>query len=120
MINVKPEVLEALREDEELLLLLGGPRVYQMVAPEPGKFPRITFFEISNVDDGYADDSVISSQIVIQVDVWNKTNTSAIADRVDAVMKNIGFSRSGSADLYENDTGIFHKAMRYTTRREEV
>ncbi|MGF7036597.1 hypothetical protein J2T17_007671 [Paenibacillus mucilaginosus] len=118
MINIKPEVLEALRTDEELLLLLGAPRVYQLVAPEPDKFPRITFFEMSNFDKDFADDSAISSQIIIQVDIWNKTSTSGIADRVDAVMKSLGFGRSGSADLYENDTGIFHKAMRYTTTRE--
>jgi hypothetical protein len=118
MINIKPEVLQALESNQALVSLLGGPRIYQQVAPNPDEFPRITFFEMANFDTTFADDQAIESEIHIQIDIWSKDSTSAIAQEVDRTMKSIGFKREASADLYEDDTKIFHKAMRYSTNRE--
>lgn len=118
MINLKPEVYSALVNNQALVSLLGGPRVYQMVAPNADEFPRITFFELTNFDSAFADDQAFVTEIHIQIDIWNKGSTSAIAAEVDRTMKSIGFKREASADLYEEDTKIFHKAMRYSTNRE--
>jgi hypothetical protein len=116
MINLKPAVLQALESNQALVSLLGGKRIYQLVAPNANEFPRITFFEMTNFDDQYADDSAVSSEIHMQIDVWSKGSTSAIAQEVDKTMKSIGFQRSSAIDLYENDTQVYHKAMRYKTQ----
>lgn len=118
MINVKPEVLQALESNQALVSLLGGPRIYQQVALNPDEFPRITFFELTNFGSRYADDTEVESEIHIQIDIWSKGSTSAIATEVDRTMKSIGFQRTSSVDLYESDTKIFHKALRYSTNRE--
>lgn len=122
MINLKPLIVSALTENETLVNLLGGPRVYFQVAPDPDELPRITYFELMNFGSMYADDGEEASEIHVQIDVWSKESTSDIAAEVDRTMKSIGFGRMASADLYEDDTEIFHKAMRFATNRinEEV
>jgi hypothetical protein len=118
MINVKPEVLAALEENTDLLALLGGPHIYQLKAPESlNKY--ITLFELTNFDSAWADGTAFMAEVHLQVDVWVKgDSTSPIAAEVDKTMKTLGFKRTGSADLYEDDTEIYHKALRYVTERE--
>lgn len=118
MINVKPEVLSALEGNTDLIVLLGGSNIYQLKAPE-GLDKYITLFELTNFDSAWADGTAITAEIHLQVDVWVKgASTSAIAAEVDKTMKALGFKRTGSADLYEDDTRIYHKALRYVTERE--
>lgn len=115
MINVKPEIVSALESNEALLSLLGGPRIYQIKAPDAEEFPRITFFELTNFDTAYADDQAIASEVHIQIDIWSKESTSDIAIEVDRTMKSLSYKRDSSADFYEADTKVFHKALRYST-----
>ncbi|MEN6349336.1 MAG: DUF3168 domain-containing protein [Syntrophomonas sp.] len=118
MIDVYPEVKTGLLGNSSLITILGGPRVYQQVAPRPNEFPRISFFEMTNFDTGFADDTAIASEIHLQIDIWSKGSTTDVAGEVDKTMKALGYKRTGSADLYEEDTKIFHKALRYSTERE--
>ncbi len=118
MINIKPEVLAALESNAALLALLGGPQIYQLKAPE-GLNKYITLFELTNFDSAWADGTAFMAEVHLQVGVWVKgASTSAIAAEVDKTMKALGFKRTGSADLYEDDTGIYHKTLRYVTERE--
>jgi len=118
MINPKPEILTALEGNTALTGLLGGKRIYFMKAPHADEFPRITFFEIDNIGALYADDQELGSTIYVQLDIWSKGSTSTIAEEVDETMKTLGYGRSAAADLFEQDTLIFHKAMRYKTLKE--
>lgn len=118
MINIKPEVLAALEANTDLVDLLEGPNIYQLKAPE-GLEKYITLFELTNFDSAWADGAAITSEVHLQVDVWVKgASTSAIAAEVDKTMKLLEFKRTSSTDLYENDTGIYHKALRYVTELE--
>ena len=121
MINLKPQILSALQADSQLITMLGGQRIYQLVAPTATEFPRITFYEYENIGAVYADDDEYASEIFMQIDVWcQNASTSAIAQRVDVVMKSQGFLRLEAQDLFEDDsdTRIFHKAMRYSVTTE--
>jgi hypothetical protein len=125
MIDVKPSILTALLANTALITLIGtGPRITQTIADSSNPFPRITFFELGNVDSLYVDDAAYSSEIDIQVDIWNKIvdaatfkSPSTIAIQVDITMKSLGFKRMSSIDLYESDTFIWHKALRYSTNK---
>lgn len=119
MIDLKPEILQALRGNTALVELLGGPKVWPEVAPDSTKEPYITFFELVNVDDQFADDKAFSSEIHFQIDVWSKGNTSPIAAEVNKTMEALGFYRTGSVDMYEEDTKTFHKALRYKVYLEK-
>lgn len=127
MINLKPAVLAALEANTALSALLGLDKfgakpIYQSVTKDGDKFPRITFFELNNLDSLYVDDAAYASEIAMQIDIWSKGSTSDIAIQVDLTMKSLSFKRESSIDLYESDTMIFHKAMRYSTNKviEEV
>lgn len=118
--DIKTRIRSALLANTDLVELLGNDKngnvpIYQLVAGDPEKFPRITFFEVDNRDSEFADDQSIASQIVVQIDVWNKGSTSAIAEQVDKTMKGLGFFRSSAPDFYEEDIKVFHKAMRFRT-----
>ncbi|MCU5027660.1 hypothetical protein BK720_00360 [Bacillus thuringiensis serovar brasilensis] len=113
MINLRSEIVQALGNNQELVSLLDGKRVYYRKAKNAEEFPRITFFELDNRPDGFADNDESESEITFQIDIWSKGSTTAIHQKVNEIMKRIGFSRYAVADLYEEDTKIFHYAMRF-------
>lgn len=116
--DIKTEVRAALLNNAALVLLLGGQRVYQLAAPNATEYPRITFFEVDNRDAAFADDMPIMTDVIVQVDIWSKGSTSALAGEVDKTMKAQGWSRTSAADLYEEDTKVYHKALRYRRQFE--
>lgn len=118
MITAKNAIRTALINDDALVKLLEGQRVYAIRAPNADEYPRITFFEMTNFDKNYADDRAYSSRMVYQVDVWSKGNPDPIAIEVDRVMKLIGFGRTAGADLYESDIQVYHRALRYGILKE--
>lgn len=125
MINVKPDVAAALENDQTLINLLGGPRIYLLNAPDSKEFPRITYYEAQNADHTYSDELDAITEILMVVDIWNRTSsdgtndggTSQAAQAVDSVMAAQGFYREFSTDQYENDTLVYHKNMRYRKLR---
>jgi len=120
MIDLKPTVLQALEGNAALVSLLGGKRIYQLAAPNAEEYPRITFFEMTNFDSDFADDDPTTSMVSFQIDVWSKGSTTAIGQEVDRTMKSIGFRRTSSADLYEEDVKVYHKGMRFTIAVESA
>lgn len=117
--DIKTEVRTALLNNVALVSLLGGQRVYQLAAPDAMEFPRITFFEVDNRDAAFADDKPIMADAIVQIDIWSKGSTSAIAGEVDRTMKEQGWSRTSAPDFYEEDTKVYHKAARYRRQFEE-
>lgn len=122
MINLKPLVVSALESNQALISLLEGPRIYFMFAKDAEEFPRITYFELNNTDEDHADDTAISSRVSFQISIWTKypAQLSPIALEVDRAMKNAGFYRTYTTDLFEEDTKVFHKPMRYSTIKEVI
>jgi hypothetical protein len=119
MITMKSAIRTALINDPAVIALLKNePRVYAVKAPNADEYPRISFFEITNHDANHADDKAYSARMLYQVDVWSKGNPDPVAVEVDRVLKSIGFARVGGADLYEDDTQVFHRALRYGILKE--
>ena len=73
----------------------------------------ITFHEYFQTGEAYDDDEESLTGRYIQVDVWSRTDYEVLVIQVKLQMKNAGFTRIDEADLYEPDTGIYHKALRY-------
>lgn len=116
MQSIKTAVMTALQTSTALTTLLGsGKRIFFQDPDDENKpkFPRITYFEVDNFGNLFADDQEVGSEILYQVDLWSKASTTAIAKEVDTIMIGLDFIRQSSQDLYETDTKIFHKAMTY-------
>lgn len=115
MIDLKPTVYIALKNDPTLSSLIAG-RVIFLALPDGPVFPCITYYEQNNAPALKGDERELTSESVFIIDVWSKGNTTAIAQAVDAVMTDLRFNREFAADLYESDTGVYHKSMRYRTK----
>ncbi|ESU71108.1 hypothetical protein T260_15120 [Geobacillus thermopakistaniensis] len=81
----------------------------------------ITFFEYNQFSALNADDEEQQTAHFIQVDVWSKGDYTAIVQQVKDLMTAAGFRRTFETELYEPDTKIFHKVLRfsYVEEREE-
>lgn len=118
MIIMDSDVKSALLADTELISLLGGDYVWNTVAGDDTKFPRVIYTELNNLDADFEDDVPTRGEIYYQLDVFSKGSTSAIAQRVESVMASLNFYRYSSANLYEKDVKVYHRAMRYKTKKQ--
>ncbi|PHA00941.1 hypothetical protein COE51_06420 [Bacillus pseudomycoides] len=117
MRDLNKEILQALGNNQELVSLLGGKRIGHLIFTGDKNNPYITFSEVNNQDGDFADDQAYNSDLLYQIDIWSKNPiTIKYKKEVDRVMKSIGFSRFSTADLYEEDTKIYHYGMRYRTK----
>ena len=112
MINLKTTVVSALTNDPTLSSLIGD-RVIFMSLPDEPEFPCITYYEQNNSPALVGDGKELTTESVMVIDVWSKGSTTAIAQAVDSVMAGLNFRREFAGDLYESDTGVYHKSMRY-------
>jgi hypothetical protein len=104
MYDVKPEVYTALSSIPNTTVSDAFPKGL-------AETPRITFGEANNAN--YLKMKVNRlSEINIQIDVWHKSSTGALAALVDGKMNELGFIREFASDL-NDPSGIKRKTMRY-------
>lgn len=88
-------------------------------------FPMITVTEISSVSERIADDEEILSDIVFQIDVWDKRTGSiqtrqrceTISEQVSRKLIQTGFSRCFAQSISEDE--MFRKCMRFSGQIDE-
>ena len=73
----------------------------------------ITFNEYSVNGEEYEDDIEAMTGHYIQVDIWTKGDYTQLVSRVKDLLIGYGFKRLNEEDLYENDTEIYHKGIRF-------
>lgn len=110
MLSIKTAVLTALCSASGLSTITG---FYLSYPPSFTSLPVLSYFELDNVGGLYADNVEIGAEMIYQIDLWGRSSLTALAQAVDTVMVSLDFARIASVDLYETDTQIFHKAMRY-------
>ena len=84
--------------------------------------PYVTYME-TDMDNSYAgDDELIGYIDYYDFDVYSKGNYTKIIEGIKQLMKANGFmwqpSRT-SPDMYETETGYFHKTLCFAIYREE-
>lgn len=73
----------------------------------------ITFHEYLATGEEYEDDEESLTAHYIQVDVWSKADyTDAVKNIKERLLK-AGFKRLNEIDLYEEDTKIYHKGLKF-------
>ncbi|WP_432408638.1 hypothetical protein [Wukongibacter sp. M2B1] len=73
----------------------------------------ITFFEYLQQGESFSDDDEETTGHYIQVDVWSKVNYNSIVTQVKELLGNVGFRRKSEYDLYEEETSVYHKVLRF-------
>lgn len=73
----------------------------------------VTFFNYLEQGEQYADNEEKETGYYIQLDVWSKSDYTELVENITNAMKAAGFRRTSAVDLFEEDTKIYHKALRY-------
>lgn len=119
MINLKPKILQALRNNRALVSILGGAKIWPEIVPEdpekPITAPYVTFIELTNFDKDYADDQAMTSEIHYQIDVWSPLDTGPSTIEANKTMEELGFVRTSAIDRYDTVSKLYHKVLRFKT-----
>lgn len=89
-----------------------------------GKSTTYITYELMDMDNSFSgDDTLLGYVDYYDFDIYSKGNYFPIVESVKNLLKANGFmfqpSRS-SGDLYEDDTGYFHKTLNFAIEREEI
>ncbi|MBY6758638.1 hypothetical protein HYH82_15200 [Clostridium botulinum] len=90
---------------------LSVPTRFQMYEGKEETY--ITFFCYNEQGECFADDIEIATGFYMQVDIWSKGNVEKLKESVIDLLRQAGFKRKNGQDLYEPDTKIFHKCLRF-------
>jgi len=85
---------------------------------EGDKSTYITFFIYNEKGELWADNDEKQTSFYIQIDVWSKGNYSTLVDNVLILMKDAGFKRTYAIDLFDKESNIYHKSIRFNYTRE--
>lgn len=111
MVNIKKLVKDTL-SNTEILNLTADKKVYFLHANSPTP-PYIEYEIFDENGEEWAENKEIATNYYVQIDVFGKTDYTNLENKIKEIMINAGFNRSMCADLYENSTQLFHKAMRF-------
>ena len=77
--------------------------------------PYITWYESNNREHGQANGVEFVTEVEYTIDIWATTPeaTATMASAVDTALAALRLKRTFSYDLYESDTRVHHKNMRY-------
>ncbi|MDO6448087.1 DUF3168 domain-containing protein [Oceanobacillus profundus] len=114
--DAQSELFQALRTDEELAsLAIGG--FHNLVAEQDSPFPRVVYSEINNVPSGHADNEESRATVNFQVSIFTDSQTvmheKTMTKAIDRIMKSLEYGKYDSENLFETDTGLYHKPLRY-------
>ena len=73
----------------------------------------ITFHEYLATGEEYEDDEESLTAHYIQVDVWSKADYTDIVKTIKELLFKAGLKRLNEMDLYEEDTEIYHKGLKF-------
>ena len=108
MIDVNRKIMETLKplEDE------GVPVRCLKYSGDKKKY--VTFFIYSEKESEFEDDDAKLFESYIQVDIWSNGNYKELAKKVVKLMKSAGFIRRASGmESYEEESQVYHKAIRF-------
>lgn len=73
----------------------------------------ITFHEYFITGEEYSEDEETFTGHYVQVDLFSLTDYEELVNQILSIMNEAGFRRLDEIDLYENDTGLYHKGIRF-------
>lgn len=114
--DAQSELLSALEGDEELVALAKGD-IHNLVAESDAPFPRVVYSELNNRPTSHADNQETKATVNFQVSIFTDTQTVSsekkMVKAIDRIMKSLKYKKYDSQSLYEKDTKLFHKPLRY-------
>lgn len=73
----------------------------------------ITFHEYFLGGEEFEDDEEAYTSHYIQIDLWSKSDYTNLVKDIKDLLKVAGFNRLNEIDLYEEETKIYHKGLKF-------
>lgn len=96
------------------------PTYYEMALTKDTKTPCISYMELNNYVAEYGT-TLVYSRITYQIKVWSN-NIAEIQEyslRIDEVLRELGFKRISSGELYDNQSTMIQKILTYEALAKE-
>jgi hypothetical protein len=108
-------MMESLQSEVYTALSSTGYAVSYFHPQEPASFPCMSFYETQNREYAQADGNEYLTEVEYTIDCWATTPeaTATMGNAVDTALATLRLKRTFSYDLYEADTRVHHKNMRY-------
>jgi hypothetical protein len=81
----------------------------------------VTYMQTDIEDSLNGDDELIAYVVYFDFDIYSKGNFSNILEQIKTLMKNNGFvwmPERTSPDMFEDDTGYYHKTISFAYQKE--
>lgn len=96
---------------KETLKPIGVPVDFEVYKGDENTY--ITFSQYLEQGEVFSDDGETATGHYIQINVFSKKNYNKVVDKVKELLKEAGFIRKTEHGLYEPDTQIFHRVLRF-------
>lgn len=122
MIDIIEETIAVLTKDAALMELLGGNEqaVCYLLSPGVSIMPRIALELTDDADDGIYDGRAAAYsagiRFLIVGDEGHSKLLFKIASRLNDLLKEYGFRRTGHSDRFDFNLGLFLKEMYFTCK----
>lgn len=110
--NIKKYLLNIL-SNKEIIDMLPDKRVFFLHANNPNKSLYLEYEIINEYGVDYSEGKEEFTTYIVQVDIFSTGDYAKCEETVKKIMIQNGFNRDMAADLYEKETGLYHKAMRF-------
>lgn len=109
--NIKKYVRDLLM-DKTIIDLTEDKKVYFLHANN-AKPPYVEyeFYDENGAD--YSENQETATNYYIQIDIFSNGDYTELETKIKEKMISEGFTRGMAADMYEKDTKLYHKAMRF-------
>lgn len=90
------------------------PTHYEMALTNKTKTPCISYMEINNYVAEYGS-NLTYSRITYQIKIWSNdiAEIQGYVPKVDNTMRDLGFKRISSGELYDNNSTMIQKILTY-------
>lgn len=110
--NIKQYLLKILN-NKEIINLLPNRKVYFLHANTPNKELYLEYEIINEYGAEYSEGTEDYTTYIVQIDIFSTGDYTQLEEIVKKIMLQNGFNRDIGNDLYEKDTKLYHKAMRF-------
>ena len=109
--DIKAHLLRTLK-NEKILNLTGDKKVHFLHANNP-EVPYIEYEILRESGGSYSEGKETFTNYLVQVDIFSQNDYSDLEREIKIAMLNAGYTRDQARDLYEKETKLKHKAMRF-------
>lgn len=98
---------------DSTIINLTGDKTVHFIHADTLIFPYVEYEFYDENGNAYEEGKEVETNFYLQVDIFSKGSYAELEAAIKNKLLNAGFDRGMAADLYEKETKLYHKAMRF-------